>query len=63
MNPQVLKELSHLIDARRNLRKAKETSNHPYDDEVIEECLLEIEEILSEHLGDYSVEPGAADHE
>ena len=63
MNPKVLKELTHLIDARRCLRKAKNESQYPEDSEVIEEALLEIEEVLSEHLGDYSVEQGAPEHE
>lgn len=58
-----LRTLAHLIDARRNLRKAKKTSVRTRETKDIEVMLTDIETILSEHLGDYSVERGAASHE
>jgi len=46
-----LRMLTHLIDARRNLRKAKAQSKGA-DTHDIERTLLQVEGLISEHVGD-----------
>lgn len=46
-----LRMLTHLIDARRNLRKAKSQSKGS-DTHDIEYTLQQVEGLISEHVGD-----------